>query len=171
MNDEQTDLGRLARGVEHLGQSTDGLIEEVRGLAREEARQVVTRSHDRQRALLASTLWAACASAIIAVLLAVTVMDIHTHRGHVEPLEIRVSAIEELILEVDEMTGGDLPDLDGQRYATGHLEPLQPAPEQEGAPAGVILYGLGVAGLVLAALGWWRARKALIANPSVVRPS
>ena len=169
MTREPTDLRRLADAVEHLSDDAGILIEEVRALAREEARTVIRRSQDRQKALLASTLWAACASAIVAVLLTVTIMDVHTHRGHVEPLEIRVSAIESLIEQVDEMTGGELPDLDGQRYATGDLHPLQPAPEQAGAPAGTLIYGLGAVGLLLSALGWWRARKALIANPSVVR--
>lgn len=150
----ESDSARLAAGVEHLAESTDGLIDEVRGLARAEARQEVRKSAKRQRAAATSQILAAAGWSLCAVLVSIVLVDVHTHRGHIEPLERRVIAIEQLIAEVGAgLADGQLPDLEGERFSTAGALPLMPAAEQDGAPVGIWiipLLALMVAGCIWA---------------------
>jgi hypothetical protein len=156
------DLERLADATDRLAISTDSLLDEVKGLARHEANQVVRRSQRRQRALLASSVWSALAAVMLAVLISSTLIDVHVHRGHVEPIESRLTNIEALIAEVDDTIGaGMLPDLDGERFATASAAPLAPADEQDAPPVGVIIYGAGALVLLGCLAAWGRARRQL----------
>lgn len=106
----------------------------------------IRQSRDARRRTLARSAMAV----LVAVLLAVTAQDLHVHNGHVGILEHRVLAIEDLIREVDAtISEGRLPDLQSSQYETSHLPPMYPAAEQHSPPVGVMLYVLGLMGLLM----------------------
>lgn len=113
----------------------------------------------RNRAIYTSQVWAILVAVTVAVTVTVTLMDIHVHRGHVDPLEQRLTEIEELIDEVDAtLADGMLPNLDGDRFSTSGQIPLAPAPEQRQPPIGLWFY-TGMSLLILVGTAGWRVTR------------
>lgn len=132
--------------------------ERDRGMRRENRRHRV-----RQKAIVHSQAWASIFFMLLTVLFASTIIDIHTHRAHIGPIEDRLQGIEQLINEVnDTIADGRIPEIASDRFETSYLPPLQPAPEQFADPAGLWLLILTIVGLVVSSLMWLRSKSVLM---------